>query len=76
VGVELLSSDGGLPDYPPYPNSEYHGDYLGSQSAREKLRGREGNNPDRLLRPQSSAKSKRMFECCDSRDVGLEAATI
>jgi hypothetical protein len=76
VGVELLSSDGGLPDYPPYPNSEYHGDYLGSQSAREKLRGREGNNPDRLLRSQSSTQSLRMLEYDDSRDVGLEAAII
>jgi hypothetical protein len=76
VGVELLSSDGGLPDYPPYPNSEYHGDYLGSQSAREKLRGREGNNPDRLLRSQSSTQSLRMLEYNDSRDVGLEAAII
>ncbi len=76
MGVELLSSDGGLPDYPPYPNSEYHGDYLGSQSAREKLRGREGNNPDRLLRSQSSTQSLRMLEYNDSRDVGLEAAII
>ena len=76
MGVERLSSDGGLPDYPPYPNSEYHGDYLGSQSAREKLRGREGNNPDRLLRSQSSTQSLRMLEYNDSRDVGLEAAII
>ena len=76
MGVELLSSDGGPPDYPPYPNSEYHDDYLGSQSAREKLRGREGNNPDRLLRSQSSTQSLRMLEYNDSRDVGLEAAII
>ena len=76
MGVERLNWDGGLPAYPPCPNSEYHNDYLGSQSAREKLRGREGNNPDRLLRSQSPAKSERMFEYCDSRDVGLEAAII
>ncbi len=43
---------------------------------REKLHGREGNNPDRLLRSQRFAESQRMSEYCDSRDVGLEAATI
>ena len=43
---------------------------------REKLHGREGNNPDRLLRPRSPAQSLRMLEYSDSRDVGLEAAII
>ena len=43
---------------------------------REKLRGQEGNNPDRPLRSQNFAQSQRMSEYCDSRDVGLEAATI
>ena len=43
---------------------------------REKLHGREGNNPDRLLRSLKFAESQRMSEYCDSRDVGLEAATI
>ena len=76
MGVELLISNGGIPSYPSYPNSEYHNDYLRSQSTREKLRGREGNNPDRLLRSQSLAKSLRMLGYCDSQDVGLEAAII
>ena len=43
---------------------------------REKLHGREGNNPDRLLRPRSPAQSLRMLEYSDSRDVGLAAAII
>ena len=75
-GVEILTLFGGLPGYPAKPNSEYLGIYLGSQSARDKLRGREGNNPDRLLRPQNSTQSLRISEYCDSQDVGLEAATI
>lgn len=55
VGVELLKGDVGLPAYTLLPNSEYHRDYLGSESARDNLRGQEGNNPDRLLRSQNSA---------------------
>ena len=76
MGVEILNSLGALPGYPAEPNSEYHGAYLGRQSARDKLRGREGNNPDRLLRSPSSAQSLRIFRYSDSQDVGLEAATI
>ena len=50
MGVELLKGDVGLPAYTLLSNSEYHRDYLGSESARDNLRGQEGNNPDRLLR--------------------------
>ena len=53
VEVELLKGDVGLPAYTLLPNSEYHRDYLGSESARDNLRGQEGNNPDRLLRSQN-----------------------
>ncbi len=42
----------------------------------DKVRGQEGNNPDRQLRSQSSAKFLRKSNCIDSQDVGLEAATI
>jgi hypothetical protein len=55
IGVELLTGNGGLPAYPSLPNSEYYSDYLGSESARDNLRGREGNNLDRLLRSQIKA---------------------
>ena len=54
-GVELLKGDVGLPAYTPLSNSEYPWDYLGSESARDNLRGQKGNNPDRLLRSQNTA---------------------
>ena len=75
-GVERLKEDAGLPAYAPLPNSEYPRDYLGSESARDNLRGREGNNPDRRLRSPNSAQFGRKLVCSDSQDVGLEAATI
>ena len=49
-GVELLKGDVGLPAYTLLPNSEYLTDYLGSESASDNVRGRDGNNRDRLLR--------------------------
>ena len=76
TGVELLTGDVGLPAYAPLPNSEYRWAYLGSESARDNLRGREGNNPDRLLRSPNHAQFVRKLSCRDSQDVGLEAATI
>ena len=50
MGVELLKGDVGLPAYTLLPNSEYLSAYLGSESARDNLRGQKGNNPDHLLR--------------------------
>ena len=76
LGVERLKGDVGLPAYTPLPNSEYQRDYSGSESARDNLRGRKGNNPDRLLRPPNRAQFVRRSSCGDSQDVGLEAATI
>ena len=76
MGVELLKGDVGLPAYTLLPNSEYHRDYLGSESARDNLRGQEGNNPDRPLRSPNHAQFGRKLSCGDSQDVGLEAATI
>ena len=55
LGVELLKGDVGLPAYTLLPNSEYHRDYLWSESARDNLGGQKGNNPDRLLRSQNLA---------------------
>ena len=75
-GVELLKGDVGLPAYTLLPNSEYPRDYLGSESARDNLRGQEGNNPDHRLRSQNRAEFGRKLFCGDSQDVGLEAATI
>ena len=76
MGVELLNETRALPGYLPQPNSEYHDDYLGSQSVGDKLHGRKGNNPDRRLRSLNHAKCVRKSLFCDSGDVGLEAAII
>ena len=48
----------------------------GSQTAGDKLRRREGNNPDRLLRSLNHAQCERKLDSGDSQDVGLEAAII
>ena len=61
--VELLKGDVGLPAYTPLPNSEYLRDYLGSESARDNLRGQEGNNPDHPLRPPSPTQFGRRSSC-------------
>jgi len=76
AGVELLNGDRGPPAYLLQPNSEYRKDYLRSETTRDNLRGQKGNNPDRQLRSRSLAKFIRKSNCCDSQDVGLEAATI
>ena len=76
VGVERLNRRRAIPWYLPEPNSEYHHVYSGSQSARDKLRGQKGNNPDHLLRSPSRTQSLRKWICSDSQDVGLEAAII
>ena len=55
TGVELLIGDRGPPAYLLLPNSEYRKDYPGSESMGDNIRGREGNNPDRQLRPQIHA---------------------
>ena len=62
IGVELLKGDVGLPAYTPLPNSEYYQAYLGSESARDNLRGQEGNNPDRQLRSPKLAKWETKWE--------------
>ena len=41
----------------------------------DKFHGQKGNSPDLQLRSQSVFKWKRMFDCVDNQDVGLEAAT-
>ena len=76
TGVELLKEDVGLPAYTLLPNSEYYCVYLGSESARDNLRGQKGNNLDPQIRSQNRAEFGRKLICCDNQDVGLEAATI
>ena len=40
----------------------------------DKVRGREGNSPDRQLRSQIVSKWERMWIFTDNQEVGLEAA--
>ena len=76
AGVERLNRNGGPPAYPSEPNSEYRDDYPGRKTVRDKLHSREGNSPDRQLRPRIPTQCERKLECDDSQDVGLEAAII
>ena len=41
-----------------------------------KVRGREGNSPDRQLRSLMQAKWERLWKRSDSQEVGLEAAIL
>ena len=49
-GGRALNGLGVLPDFQTQSNSEYHSFYPTSESAGSKVRRREGNNPDHLLR--------------------------
>ena len=49
--------------------------YRRSQTTGTKIRGRKGKSPDRQLRSLNYAKWKRKYDCTDSQEVGLEAAT-
>ena len=53
MAVELLLGLGALPGYRLQANSEDHHVHSGSQRAGDKLRTREGNNPDHQLRTLS-----------------------
>jgi len=50
VGGRALDGLGGLPPYQTQPNSECRQLDPGSQTAGDKVRGREGKSPDRQLR--------------------------
>ena len=76
LGVERLIGAGGLrsthPNQTPNTNRLCHG----SESMGDNIRGQKGNNPDHQLRSLIGSKFERKSDCYDSRDVGLEAATI
>ena len=46
-----------------------------SQTMGDKFDSQKGNSPDPQLRSQSMFKWKRMWNCENNQDVGLEAAT-
>ena len=58
----------------PYQTANGGQTLCGSQTARDKFRRREGNNPDLQLRSLIYAKWKTRWSCENNRDVGLEAA--
>ena len=57
-GGRALNELGGIPAYQTQSNSEYHSMKRGSESARDKLRSREGNNPDQQLKCLNTAQWK------------------
>ena len=54
LGRRALDGLGALPGYQTQPNSEGRDVLCGSESTGDKIRGREGNSPDRQLRPSSA----------------------
>ena len=55
LGGRALDGLGVLQDYQTQPNSEYQEVLHGSQTMGAKIRGREGNSPDRQLRSQNDS---------------------
>ena len=74
VGGKALIRLGPFTGYQTQPNSECRNRLSRSQTAGDKVRGREGNSPDRWLRSQNGTKWRRKCYCEDSQEVGLEAA--
>ena len=73
-GGRALDGLGSFTGYQTQPNFECRQKIYGSQTAGDKVRGREGNSPDRQLRSQIHAEWERKCNCEDSQEVGLEAA--
>jgi hypothetical protein len=72
-GGRALDGLGPFTGYQTQPNSECRHTTYGSQTAGDKVRGREGNSPDRRLRSQNMLSGKGSA-LQDSQEVGLEAA--
>ena len=49
--------------------------FFRSQTVGDKFHRQKGNSPDPQLRSQIIVKWRRMWDCIDNQDVGLEAAT-
>ena len=74
MGGKALDGLGGFTVYQTQPNSECLYSVRGSQTTGDKVRGREGDSPDRWLRSLNLAQWERKCNCEDSQEVGLEAA--
>ena len=75
-GGRALNGLGAQQRYRTQSNSECRDVQPGSQTAGDKLRGREEKSPDRRLRSPNRAKWKRKWDRPDSQEVGLEAAIL
>jgi len=73
-GGRALNGLGPFTGYQTQSNSECRNLMYGSQTMGDKIRGQEGNSPDRRLRSQDYAKWKRKCDGENSQEVGLEAA--
>ena len=77
AGVERRNSTGGLPAYPPKPNSEYRRACIpGVRAWGISFTLERGTTQTADQGPQDDAQWQRKWDRGDSRDVGLEAATI
>ena len=77
AGVERRNSAGGLPAYPPKPNSEYRvGPTPGVRARGISFALQRGTTQTADQGPPVDAQWQRKWDRRDSRDVGLEAATI
>jgi hypothetical protein len=76
AGVERRNSVGALPGYPPEPNSEYRISRPGVRAWGRSFTLERETTQTADQGPQDEAQWERKWDRADSRDVGLEAATI
>jgi hypothetical protein len=77
AGVERRNPTGALPGYPPEPNSEYRMQPIPGVRTRGRISALERETAQTADQgPQDDAQWQRKWDRGDSRDVGLEAATI
>ena len=76
AGVERRNSIGALPGYPSEPNSEYRIFRPGVRARGRSFALERETTQTADQGPQDDAQWQRKWDRADSRDVGLEAATI
>lgn len=76
TGVERRNSAGALPGYPPEPNSEYRAFHPGVRTRGRSSALQRETTQTADQGPQRDAQWQRKWDRANSRDVGLEAATI
>ena len=74
-GGKALNGLGGDKLTEPYQTKNAGESFFGSQTVGDKFHCRKGNSPDPQLRSPNTFKWRRMWNCENNQDVGLEAAT-